>query len=462
MFKSFMNKRTTRRREFENLLKCSFSGENTDVVLNADVRDVSVNGFAIESNSIFRVGAVIKGELPFPFLDTPIKFVGKIARAQKLEDNKYLYGIAFNVIDKTEQATIGTYVEKINLDYLLASAIRKRATSVHLAQGFVPACRVDGKVLHLDVVTISEEDMERIVLSILNETQKANLYKDRELDFSYTLVKENRRFRMNIFFDKGHLAFVAKLINNEIKSFEELGLPAVLNEMVDKKRGLVIISGPVDSGKSTTLAAIIENINKKHESIIMSIEDPIEYVYESKNSLIHQREVGVDTLSFSGAIRSTLRQDADVVLVGEMRDLDSISQAITAAEEGQLVLSTLHTINAIECFNRLVDVFPANQQEQIRTQLASCMECIVCQHLLPRADGNGRVLATEVLMFTTAVRNLIRKGHPEQIFSYIESGTESGMHTMDSSLLDLLRRGLITHETASAFVTKKNVLGELH
>ncbi|MBU0547417.1 MAG: Flp pilus assembly complex ATPase component TadA, partial [Candidatus Omnitrophica bacterium] len=211
----------------------------------------------------------------------------------------------------------------------------------------------------------------------------------------------------------------------------------------------------------TTLASIIESINKKKESVIISIEDPIEYIYTSKNSLICQRDVGLDTLSFSGAIKSTLRQDADIVLMGEMRDLDSMFQAITAAEEGQLVFTTLHTTNAIECINRLIDIFPAEQQMQIRIQLATCLECIICQYLLPRVDGKGRVLATEVLMFTPAIRNLIRKARTEQIYSYLESGTEFGMHTMDSSLMDLFRRGLITKDTASAFAIKKEVFGFL-
>ncbi len=461
MFKNFMNKRMTRRKECDYLLKYSFIGEDADTVFGAEVRDISVNGFAIESKDVIKIGTAIQGELPFPFLETPIKFIGKVVRSQRSDNEKYVYGISFDEIDKNGQEKIGTYVEKIDLDALLASAIRRGASSVHLAVGCMPVCRIDGKVLHMDVVPILAEDIERMVFSIISEKQKTDLYKDLELDFAYTLPQESRRFRMNVFFDKGHLALVAKIIGSEIKSFDELGLPSILHSIVNKGNGLVIVSGPVDSGKSTTLASIIESINRKRESVIISIENPIEYIYASKNSLICQRDVGLDTLSFSDAIRSTLRQDADIVLMGEMRDLDSISQAITAAEEGQLVFSTLHTTSTIECINRLIDIFPVEQQMQIRIQLATCLECIICQHLLPRADGKGRVLATEVLMFTPAIRNLIRKARTEQIYSYLESGAEFGMHTMDSSLMDLFRRGLITKDTAGAFVTKKEVFGFL-
>ncbi len=463
MFKNFMNKRATRRKECDYLLKYSFKSENNEDMVEggAEVRDISVKGFAIECKDVIKMGTVIQGELPFPFLEIPIRFVGKIVRAQKSGDDKYIYGVSFDEIEKMGQDKIGTYVEKMDFDALLASAIRRGATSMHLAVGCVPVCRVDGKILHMDVVPILAEDMDNMLVSIISEKQKEEFYKNLELDFAYTHVQENRRFRMNAFFDKGFPAIAAKIIVSEIKSLDELGLPSILNSIVNKKSGLVIVSGLVDSGKSTTLASIIESINKKRECVIISIEDPIEYIYTSKNSLICQRDVGLDTLSFSGAIKSTLRQDADIVLMGEMRDLDAISQAITAAEEGKLVFSTLHTTSTIDCVNRLIDVFPAEQQMQVRIQLATCLECVICQNLLPRADGKGRVLATEVLMLTPAIRNLIRKGRTEQIYSYLESGTEFGMHTMDSSLMELFRRGLITKDTAIAFVTKKEIFGLL-
>jgi twitching motility protein PilT len=248
---------------------------------------------------------------------------------------------------------------------------------------------------------------------------------------------------------------VAKVVSSEIKTFDELCLPNSLHSIVNKKHGLVLVTGPVDSGKSTTLASIIESINMKRESVIICIEDPIEYIYKNKNSLICQRDVGLDTLSFSNALKSSLRQDADIILVGEMRDFDSVSQAISAAEAGRLVLSTMHTTNTVDCINRLIDMLPVEKQLPMRVQLSTCLEYVIGQCLLPMASGNGRIVATEVLVATSAVRNLIRNGHTEQIFSYIESGSEFGMHSMDSSIMGLLGRGLITKEVAYDFATDK-------
>ena len=461
MFKHLMNKRVARRKEGAYALKYSFIDKDDATIFDAEASDISINGFSVEIKDVINIGAAIKGELTFPLSEVPIKFSGKIVRAQKLGSNKYVYGISFDQIDEVGRTSIGVYTEKMDLDTLLMRAVKRGATSVHLTIGYVPVCRVDGLILHLDVVPISHEDMDKVAACIMNEKEKAELYKNLELDLAYRLPQENRRFRVNISFDKGNLAMVIKVVNNTVKSLEELCLPPLLNDFVNRENGLIILSGPVDSGKSTTLAWIIESINKKRESVVISIEDPIEYVYTSKNSLICQRDVGLDTLSFSNALKSSLRQDADVVLVGEMRDLDSISQTITAAERGQLVFSTLHSFNAIECINRLIDVFPEGQQAQIRLQLSSCLECIICQRLLPRADGKGRIVATEILVVTPAVRNLIRTAHAEQIYSYLESGAEFGMHTMDSSVADLFRRGLITKETATFFTSDKKRYGFL-
>ncbi|MDD5501389.1 MAG: ATPase, T2SS/T4P/T4SS family, partial [Candidatus Omnitrophica bacterium] len=366
MFKNFMNKRVSRRKECDYQLKYSIMEGEQESVFGAEIKDVSMNGFAIESKDVIKVGSTIQGELPFPFLEQPIKFVGKVMRSQSAGQDRYIYGISFDQIDTSSQERIGEYVEKVDLSVLLSRAVKKGATSVHLAVGCVPVCRVDGKVMHIDVVPVSHGDMEKMVFPVISAKQKEELYSNLELDFAYTLPQEKRRFRMNVFFDKGNLAVVAKIIGSEIRSFDDLGLPPVLKDVVNKKSGLIIVSGPVDSGKSTTLAAIIESINRKRESVIISIEDPIEYIYESKNSFICQRDVGLDTLSFSGALRSALRQDVDIVLMGEIRDLDSVSQAVTAAEEGHLVFSTLHTTSVVDCINRLIDIFPIEQQMQMR------------------------------------------------------------------------------------------------
>lgn len=454
MFKSFMNKRKARRKEGESSLKYS-SVDKEEILVDALAKDISVSGFAIESKDILNIGQIIKGETVFSFLEEPVKFTGKVVRVQRTGNDRYVYGVAFDQVDQFGKEEIGKYVEKAELDTLLMRAVNKKAQSIHLNVGSVPICRIDNQISHLDVALISQEDIERMVSSILNEKQKANLYNNLELDLVYIMPKENRRFRINICFDKGKLAMVAKIVSSDLRSFKELCLPDILEEIVDKRHGMVLFTGPVDSGKSTTLAALIENINVKRESIIICIEEPIEYVYTSKNSLISQRDVGLDTLSFSNALKSALRQDADVVLLGEMRDLDSISQAISAAEAGHLVLSTMHTTSTIDCINRVIDIFPAGQQTQVRVQLSLCLEYVIGQCLLPRADGKGRIVATEVLVITPAIRNLIRSAHTEQILSYQESGSEFGMYTMDTSIKELYVRGLITKDIAYAFAINK-------
>ena len=454
MFKSFMNKRIFRRKEEVSPLTYS-SVDEKGVSVDALTRDISVNGFAIECNDVLNLGQVIKGETVFSFLEGPLKFTGKVVRVQKMGNNRYIYGVAFEQVEQFVKEKIEKYVENTELDTLLMRAMNKMAQSIHLFVGSVPVCRIDSQISHLDVVPVSQEDIEKMVFSILNEKQKVDLYKNCELELAYILPKENRRFRINVCFDKGKLAMVAKIVSSDIKSFEELRLPKILEDIVNKKNGLVLFTGPVDSGKSTSLASLVENINVKRESIIICIEEPIEYIYTSKNSLICQREVGADTLSFANALKSSLRQDADVVTVGEIRDLASISQAVTAAEAGHLVLSTMHTYNVIDCINRIIDIFPAGQQTQVRVQLSMCLEYVIGQRLLPRADGNGRIVATEVLVATPAIRNLIRNGHIEQIFSYQESGSEFGMHTMDSSLKELYTSGLITKDTAYTFASDK-------
>ena len=454
MFKSFMNKRIARRKEEVSTLRF-FSINKEGVSVDALTRDISVNGLAIESKDVLNMGQVITGETTLSFLEAPLKFSGKVVRVQKMGNDRYIYGVAFDQVEPSLKEKIEKYIEKTELDTLLMRAVNRKAQSIHLVVGSVPVCRIDGQISHLDVVAVSSEDMERMVSSILNEKQKVDLYKNYELDLAYILSKGNRRFRINICFDKGRLAMVARIVSSDIKSFRDLGLPKILEDIVNKKHGMVLLTGPVDSGKSTTLASIIENINIKRESIIVCIEEPIEYVYTNKNSLICQRDVGLDTLSFANALVSSLRQDADVLLVGEMRNLDSISQAITAAEVGHLVLSTMHTSNAVDCINRIIDIFPAVQQIQVRVQLSMCLEYIIGQCLVPRADGKGRIVATEVLVVTPAIRNLIRSGRIEQILSYQESGSAFGMHTMDSSLKELYAGGLITKETAYAFASDK-------
>jgi twitching motility protein PilT len=282
---------------------------------------------------------------------------------------------------------------------------------------------------------------------VLSTEQRQRLENNWELDFSYA-VPHTARFRVNVYFQKGAVGAAFRLVPNEIKSIEELGLPHIVEDMTEKPRGLVLVTGPTGSGKSTTLAAMIDKINETRDEHIMSVEDPIEFLHEHKRCIVNQREVNQDTKSFAEALKHVLRQDPDVILVGEMRDLETISLAITAAETGHLVFGTLHTQDAPQTIDRVIDVFPPHQQHQIRAQLANALQGVITQTLLPRKDATGRVVACEILVPTPGVRNLIREGKNHQIYSAMQTGGRFGMRTMDASLVRLMRAGLISREEA--------------
>lgn len=307
--------------------------------------------------------------------------------------------------------------------------------------------RIDGALVAVtgaDILT--EEAVETLIFAILDEDQKQILLKDKEFDFSFAFG-DLGRFRVNAFHERGNLAAALRLIPNEILSIEQLGLPAIVNKFADYPRGLVLVTGPTGSGKSTTLAAIIHKINMERSAHIVTIEDPIEFTHKSKKSVIVQREVHYDTYSFSAALRSSLRQDPDVVLIGEMRDLETIAAAITIAETGHLVLATLHTNSAAQSIDRMIDVFPPHQQPQIRTQLSNILMAICSQRLIP-AIGGGRIAAAELLIATPAVRNIVREGKSHQLEAVIQTGAEFGMQSMDKTLVTLIHNGTITYEEA--------------
>jgi twitching motility protein PilT len=310
-----------------------------------------------------------------------------------------------------------------------------------------PMLRIDGRLAPIaGYNTLSEEDVETLVFAILDEEQKQILLKDKEFDFSFAFG-DLGRFRVNSFHERGNLAAALRLIPNEIKSVSELGMPAIVNTFANYPRGLVLVTGPTGSGKSTSLAALIDQINTEKSHHIITIEDPIEFTHKSKKSLVVQREVHYDTYSFSAALRSSLRQDPDVVLIGEMRDLETISAAITIAETGHLVFATLHTNSAAQSIDRMVDVFPPHQQPQIRSQLANILQAICSQRLIP-AIGGGRVAAAEILIATPAVRNIIREGKSHQLDAVIQTGGDIGMQSMDRTLVGLVQGGTITYDEA--------------
>ncbi len=335
-----------------------------------------------------------------------------------------------------------------SIDALLERMVALDASDLHITVGSHPVVRVRGKLDRLeDAPQLSPEDTQTLLYRILSTEQQKQLEIKRNIDFAHA-IPGLARFRVNVFFQRETLSAAFRLIPTEIKTLEELGIPATLHALTDRPRGLVLVTGPTGSGKSTTLAALIDEINRKRSEHILTIEDPIEFVHKHKRCIVNQREIGPDATSFADALRAALRQDPDVILLGEMRDLETIGTAITAAETGHLVFATLHTQSAPSTVDRIIDAFSAGQQDQIRVQLAATLEGIVTQALLPTADGNGRVAALEILYPDDAVRNLIRQGKVEQIYSVMQTGTGRGMQTMEQSLAELTLRNVITLEMA--------------
>lgn len=337
----------------------------------------------------------------------------------------------------------------IDLNVLLDRMIDRNASDLHLTVGSPPVYRINGVLTIADdsILSLVPEDTRDTVFSILTQRQRKIFEDELELDISYSLLKK-ARFRVNVYLQRGSVGAAFRLIPFNIKSIEELNLPLSLKEFARLPRGLVLVTGPTGTGKTTTLAALIDLINSNRTDHIITIEDPIEFLHHHKKCIVNQREVGSDTRSFSNALKHALRQDPDIILVGEMRDLDTISTTITAAETGHLVFATLHTVDAVQTVDRIIDVFPPYQQQQIRIQLASVLQGIVSQQLLRTRDDRSRIVAVEVLVATPAVRNIIREGKTHQLLSTMQAGARHGMQTMDQAIAILLRKGLISRDIA--------------
>ena len=337
--------------------------------------------------------------------------------------------------------------QDMRIEILLEEVVRRRASDLHLQVGLPPMIRIDGSLMPIPGTDVLDDaTVSKLIFAILDDDQRQVLLRDKEFDFSFAFGTLGR-FRVNAFHERGSLAAALRLIPNEIKSIGELGMPAAVAEFANYPRGLVLVTGPTGSGKSTTLAAIVDKINSEKSAHMITIEDPIEFTHKSKKSVVVQREVHYDTYSFSAALRSSLRQDPDVVLIGEMRDLETISAAITIAETGHLVFATLHTNSASQSVDRMIDVFPPHQQPQVRAQLSNILMAICSQRLVPAIDG-GRVVASEILIANSAVRNIIREGKSYQLDAVIQTGAELGMQTMDRTLAGLVQAGTVTYEEA--------------
>jgi twitching motility protein PilT len=332
---------------------------------------------------------------------------------------------------------------------LLQRMVDTNASDLHLKAGSPPVMRINGDLRPQDLPTLSAAAVQSMLEQITNEAQRERFDEEKELDFSCT-IEGIGRFRVNAGLQRSTVTLAFRLVKEHIPSVEEIGLPDICGQLALKPRGLVLVTGPTGCGKSTTLAAMIEYLNEQERRHVVCIEDPIEYIHSNRLCLISQRELGPDTLSFSGALSHALRQDPDVILVGEMRDLATISAALTAAETGHLVLTTLHTPSAPQTIDRIIDVFPPHQQQQVRVQLSLVLEAVLCQTLLPRADGSGRVASVEIMVATSAIRNLIRESKTHQLLNVIQTGAQFGMRTLDQDLAALCRNGVVKTEDALA------------
>ncbi|MBN1478386.1 type IV pilus twitching motility protein PilT [Candidatus Sumerlaeota bacterium] len=346
---------------------------------------------------------------------------------------------------------------QVEIGDLLRLAVERQASDLHLVVGRPPQLRIDGTLMSVDAPKLIPSETHRLVYSVLNDVQKQRFEEQKEIDFSLS-ISNLSRFRVNAHLQRNTVAAAFRLIPERIRTFEELNLPKVLGRLSRRPYGLVLVTGPTGSGKSTTLAAMIDVINNERACHIITVEDPIEYLHPHKKALVEQRELAQDTHSFTNALKYVLRQDPDVILIGEMRDLETIGAALTAAETGHLVLTTLHTNDVVQTIDRVIDVFPEHQQGQVRVQLASCIEGILCQRLLPSARGHGREIVIEIMMANDAVRSQIREGKTHQVYTTLEASAKDGMITMDRALEDLYRKGRITMDVALSNARKPKEL----
>lgn len=371
----------------------------------------------------------------------PIKIDQSI---HKIDVDQHKFDLIEPAYEQAPQAEDVRPLTDMHIDDILREAIERKASDIHLTTGLSPTIRVDGELISMPYAFVTAEDARRLVYETLNDEQVQKFESTHELDFAYT-IRGLARFRFNVYMQRGSVAGALRVIPSKIPSFETLGLPPMIREMAKRSSGLILVTGPTGSGKSTTIASMIDDINEERQAHILTIEDPIEYLHQHKKCMVNQREMHSDTFSFHGALRAVLREDPDIILVGELRDLETIEAALTLAETGHLVFGTLHTRNAPSTIDRIIDVFPSDQQDQIRVLLGNTLEGVISQQLLPRLGG-GRCAAIEIMVGTAAIKNMIREGKTHQMYSSIETGAQFGMQTMDSSLAAHFRNGYCSYD----------------
>lgn len=343
--------------------------------------------------------------------------------------------------------TQNTSPQPLSIQRLLVEAVKNSASDLHISARVPPIVRIDGSLMALDYPPLTPDMTQKLIYAVLNDTQKAKFENDWELDFSVEITDVGR-FRVNVHRQRGWIEAAFRVVNEDVRTLKQLGIPSVVEEITRKTSGMILVTGPTGSGKTTTMAAMISQVNNERSCMIVTIEDPIEYVHKNKRSVVKQREVTTDTKSFTNALRHVLRQDPNVIVVGEMRDLETISTSLTAAETGHLVVSTLHTPDAVQTVDRIIDVFPPHQQQQTRIQVANTLQAVVAQQLIPIPGSRGRVVACEILICNIAARKIIRSGKTEQLTTLIQTNYDQGMVTMDKSLKNLYQQGLISYDDA--------------
>jgi len=414
----------------------------------AFTKNISSSGLLLETEEILPLGTEIKLFFTLPGLGKEIAAQGRVVHIKEVDFNtRYHAGISFQNIEGADQEEIRKRIDMMDIMRLLQLAQEYKASDLHLTYGCPPILRIFGRLQPLDMEALNQEDLQAIIYSILTDEQIQRFEKWKELDFGFSptpLV----RFRVNIHRQRGNVEAVFRTIMPTIRSISELNLPPVVSELAEKRKGIIIIAGPTGSGKTTTMAAMVDKINREREAVIICLEDPIECVHQNIKSIVKQREIGSDTISFSMAVRCSLRQDPDVILIGELQDAETAAVAITAAETGHLVLTSMHAPDCVQVLDRLVGMFPSHQRKQISMQLSNCLLGIIAQALVPCKRGEDRVVATEALIVTEAARSIIRENNTIQLRSIIETGSKYKMHTMQDSIRRLYSRGIISKAAA--------------
>jgi len=428
-------------------------GKVNEAFQESVTKDISTNGALFETSELIPLGQHLKIFLNIPGIENEVGILGKVARIEEIHfGHVYDIGVKFEQIEGADRQRIKRLIEMVDIIRLLNLAHSERASDLHLTYGRPPILRICGRLIPLDMEALFKDDLKAMIYSILTEEQIKRFEKYKELDFAFSPDPE-KRFRVNVHMQRGNVEATFRTIMPKIRTIEELGLPNVVADLARKRKGIVIIAGPTGSGKTTTLAGMVDLINNERESVVICLEDPIEYVHQNKKSIIKQREIGTDTASFSVALKEALRQDPDVILIGELQDAESVQTAITAAETGHLVLTSMHAPNCIQVIDRITSMYTAQQRKQVAIELSNCLQGIISQALLPRKDGNDRVVATEALIISGAVKSIIREGNTMQLTSSIQTGGRYKMHSMRDSILKLYQKGLITQEVASEYCT---------